>query len=249
MTRSIGLTRSDVADITKAAAMATRKKIANARRSPLIVAAMIQTLPLKNTKVVSRTTGRARTARPPIVVRCDSVIRTDQPTTDPTPQPVRIIMITAATTASERCDEARLDTDDDAHDGYRHRRCQRASAAVRYSGHQPADSCHGYRCESDKHRRNHSRGEGLPSMTTSLPSVTRRTGNVQQCSVAYAANTGADRDQSRRHRPRIVGTDGSPRCKNQLSASSVADPRRAGEWRKGLMPGHTSAGRFAALSW
>jgi hypothetical protein len=98
-------------------------------------------------------------------------------------------------------------------------------------------------------RRNHSRGEGLPSMTTSLPSVTKRTGNVQQCSVAYAAKTGADRDQSRRHRPRIVNTDGRPRCRNQLSASSVADPRRASERRKGLMPGHTSAGRFAALSW
>ena len=53
---------------------------------------------LKNTNAVSSTIGRARTAKAPAVARCDSIIRTAQPSTEPAPQPVNIS--TAATTTA-----------------------------------------------------------------------------------------------------------------------------------------------------
>src|ERR1700687_4968547 len=70
----------------------------------------------------------------------------------------------------------------------------------------------------------------------------------QASTVAHAANIGADRDQSRRHRPRVVSTDGRPRSKNQLSASAVTDARPACQsLSEGLMPGHLSAGPPSVL--
>lgn len=84
--------------------MPTRKTIAKASRSPLIIDDINQTFPLKKTRVVSSTTGSARTARPPTEVRCDNVMRIAQPTTDPTPQPVRTMSTAAVTNTSGRCD-------------------------------------------------------------------------------------------------------------------------------------------------
>jgi hypothetical protein len=88
--RSIGLTRSRVPDMTKAAAMIRRNSSASHSRRSLIVAAIIQAYVLKNINTASITRGSALTAMVPIAVRCDSVMRTAHPSTAPTPQAVRI---------------------------------------------------------------------------------------------------------------------------------------------------------------
>src|SRR5208337_1892772 len=59
----------------------------------------------KNTNAVSSTTGNARTANGPTIAKCDSIMRTAHPTTEPTPKPVRI-STTATTTASCGSSEA-----------------------------------------------------------------------------------------------------------------------------------------------
>lgn len=100
----MGRTRSLVAETTNAAAMLSRNAIASPSRSAPIVAAMSQTLPLKNTNVVSRTTGSARTAKAPIVATCETVMRTAQPTTDPTPLAVRSNTSAVKMTAPGRWD-------------------------------------------------------------------------------------------------------------------------------------------------
>ncbi|KAY52809.1 pup deamidase/depupylase [Mycobacterium tuberculosis M1295] len=84
---------------------------------------------------------------------------------------------------------------------------------------------------------------GVALMKTSPPSVTKKTAMRQPSTTAQAANIGADRGHSRRHRPRMVSTEGRPRFKNQLSASTMAAARAAGGRRtERLMPAYPSAG-------
>ncbi|CKS21631.1 Uncharacterised protein [Mycobacterium tuberculosis] len=179
----------------------------------------------------------------PTVARCSSVIRTAQPSTDPTPQPV--CSSTRPTTTAVR--NSWIGPDSMTSDAAAKATAMVATAAWPRpldicDTNQPTREASG-RATASSARITHCAVVGVALMKTSPPSVTKKTAMRQPSTTAQAANIGADRGHSRRHRPRMVSTEGRPRFKNQLSASTMAAARAAGGRRtERLMPAYPSAG-------